>query len=105
MEFKAVLSPNKAKPASKSSTAVAEMDEDGEPKLAEITAPLVGYYSPGPKNLVVGERVETGDMVATIAQLGIVNEVESKVSGEVVEVCVEGNQPVMYGQVLARVKE
>ena len=48
---------------------------------------------------------ETGDIVAVISQLGIANDVESRVSGEIVEVLIEENQPVMFGQVLARIKE
>lgn len=106
LEFKAVLAPEKVKPSARPKAVDASEDEeDAGPKLSDITASLVGYYSPGAKPLTVGERVEVGDMVATIAQLGIVNDVEAKISGEVMEVLVEENQPVMYGQVLARIKE
>lgn len=105
MEFKAVLEPAKsAKPKPAVACASGEVSDEG-PTLAEITAPLVGYYAPGRKPLAVGDKVSQGDIVAVIAQLGIANDVESRVSGEVVEVLIEENQPVMFGQVLARIKE
>lgn len=75
-----------------------------EPDLQTITATLVGYYREAPVPLEVGARVRAGEVVAVISALGIANDVESKVAGEVVEVMVEPNQPVEYGQVLAKVK-
>lgn len=75
-----------------------------EPVLETIAATLVGYYRPSRTPLQVGTTVSKGDIVAIIAALGIANDVESKVSGEVVEVLVEPNQPVEYGQALAKVK-
>lgn len=106
LEFRAVLGSEKAKPK-RTAIAVAEeeADADAGPQLAEVIAHLVGYYRPSSHPLAVGGKVAKGDVVAVIAQLGIANDVESKVDGEVVEVCVEENQPVMFGQVLARIKE
>ncbi len=75
-----------------------------EPELLNITATLVGYYREAKRPLRVGDIVQKGDVVAVVAALGIANDVESKVSGEVVEVLVEPNQPVEYGQTLAKVK-
>jgi acetyl-CoA carboxylase biotin carboxyl carrier protein len=75
-----------------------------EPELQTIAATLVGYYRPTKTPLQVGAVVKKGDIVAVIAALGIANDVESKVSGEVVEVLVEPNQPVEYGQAIAKVK-
>jgi biotin carboxyl carrier protein len=75
-----------------------------EPELQTIAATLVGYYRPTKPPLQIGQTVKKGDIVAIIAALGIANDVESKVAGEVVEVLVEPNQPVEYGQVLAKVR-
>jgi biotin carboxyl carrier protein len=36
--------------------------------------------------------------------LGLPNEIESSFSGEIVEVCVKANDPVQYGQIIARIK-
>lgn len=105
IEFKAVLEPAKsAKPRASAASTVGETADD-IPAFADITAPLVGYYAPGRKPLAVGDKVSQGDIVAVISQLGIANDVESRVSGEIVEVLIEENQPVMFGQVLARIKE
>ena len=95
--FRATLDPLPR--AAKSAT-----DPTNEPTLTSIVAPLVGYYRPGPIELTVGTNVRAGDVVAVIGALGIANEVESKVSGEVVEVFVASGDPVQFNQVLATVK-
>jgi acetyl-CoA carboxylase biotin carboxyl carrier protein len=75
-----------------------------EPEFQTITSTLVGYYRTAKPALQVGTNVKKGDVVAIVAALGIANDVESKFSGEIVEVLVEPNQPVEYGQALAKVK-
>jgi acetyl-CoA carboxylase biotin carboxyl carrier protein len=98
--FSAKLDPVQSKAGSKK-----KADQTpAEPELETIAATLVGYYRQAKRPLNVGSIVAKGDVVAIIAALGIANDVESKVSGEVVEVLVEPNQPVEYGQVLAKVK-
>jgi len=78
--------------------------EPPRPEFETIQATLVGYYRESKTPLRVGASVKKGDLVAIISALGIANDVESKLSGEVVEVMVEPNQPVQYGQALAKVK-
>jgi len=70
----------------------------------EITAPLVGYYQASAPPLSVGQTVTKGDIVAVITALGLANDLEAGVSGEVVDVLVSPGQSVEFGQVLARVK-
>jgi acetyl-CoA carboxylase biotin carboxyl carrier protein len=98
--FSASLDPLPAKSKAKKSAG----QEPVCPELETITATLVGYYRQAKTPLLVGASVKKGDVVAIIAALGIANDVESKVTGEVVEVLVEPNQPVEYGQALAKVK-
>ena len=76
-----------------------------EPKdeLIDVRSTLVGYYRAAKTPLQVGAVVKEGDVVAIIGALGIANDIESPASGEVIEVLVEQNQPVEYGQVLARI--
>jgi len=100
--FKARLEPQpkRAKP-------VVALSEDGTPAeapLSTIRATSVGYYRPASTPLTVGGQVVKGDVVAVISALGLANDVESTVEGEVVEVCVKDGDPVQYGQVLAQVK-
>ncbi|HEY0866194.1 MAG TPA: biotin/lipoyl-containing protein [Fimbriimonas sp.] len=76
----------------------------GGPEILTINATLVGFYRESKTPLAVGQTVQAGDVVAVIAALGIANDVESKVSGEVIEVLIAPDQPVEYGQPLARVR-
>lgn len=69
-----------------------------------IKSPIVGYYRRGAKPLQVGGSVARGDVVAVIDALGIANDVEASVGGEIVEVFVEEGQSVQFGQILATVK-
>lgn len=82
-----------------------EATEPSEPAPKPIRSPLVGYYSTAPRGLKVGQVVKAGDFVATVTALGINNEVEASVNGEVIEVLVADGDPVEYGQTLALVKE
>jgi len=77
-------------------------------QLLEIKSPMVGtfYKSPEPgaeAYVKVGSRVSTGQVVAIIEAMKIMNEIESEVQGVIREVCVENAQPVEFGQVLFRV--
>lgn len=77
-------------------------------KLIDITSPMVGtfYRSPAPDEppyADVGDRIKTGQVVCIVEAMKLMNEVESEVSGEIVEILVQNAQPVEYGQVLMRV--
>jgi biotin carboxyl carrier protein len=100
--FTAALEPNS--PKKKRKTTDAQRDTPAEPETSEVRATLVGYYRPAKTPLELGVTVEKGDVVAVIAALGIANDIEATATGEIVEVLVEPNQPVEYGQVLARIR-
>ncbi len=77
--------------------------------LVEITSPMVGtfYRAPAPGEAVfaeVGSRIASGQTVCIIEAMKLMNELESEVSGEVVEILVENGTPVEFGQVLMKVK-
>ena len=77
--------------------------------LVDVTAPMVGtlYRAPGPDEapfVEVGTRIALGQTVCILEAMKLMNELESEVSGEVVEILVENGTPVEYGQVLMRVK-
>ncbi|HSI72702.1 MAG TPA: biotin/lipoyl-containing protein [Fimbriimonas sp.] len=96
-------------PGASSSTAASKPETQApqEPKdtTTDVKATLVGYYRPSKTPLKSGMQVTTGDVVAVIAALGIANDIEAPITGEVIEVLVSDNEPVQYGQVLARIKE
>jgi acetyl-CoA carboxylase biotin carboxyl carrier protein len=78
-------------------------------KGTPITSPMVGtfYKSPSPDSdpfVTVGQTVSKGDVVCIVEAMKMMNEIESEVSGKVVEVCVEDGQPVEFGQVLMYVE-
>jgi len=77
--------------------------------LLEITAPMVAtfYRSPAPGEpsfVELGARITSGQTVCILEAMKLMNELESEVSGEVVEILVENGTPVEFGQVLMRVK-
>ena len=77
--------------------------------LKDITSPMVGtFYSSAspdaPALAQVGSTVRPGQVLCIIEAMKIMNEIESDVSGEIVEVCVSNETPVEYGTVLFRVR-
>ena len=77
--------------------------------LLEITAPMVAtfYRAPAPGEapfVEVGARITSGQTVCILEAMKLMNELESEVSGEVVEILVDNGTPVEFGQVLMRVK-
>jgi acetyl-CoA carboxylase biotin carboxyl carrier protein len=77
-------------------------------KLVDVISPMVGtfYRSPAPDEapfVNVGDRIRTGQTVCIIEAMKLMNELESEVSGEIVEILVQNGDPVEYGQPLMRV--
>ena len=83
--------------------------QEQAPQRRAITSPMVGAFyaapSPGAKPFVkVGDTVSVGQVVCIVEAMKLMNEIESEVSGRVVQVCVEDGQSVEYGQVLMYVE-
>jgi acetyl-CoA carboxylase biotin carboxyl carrier protein len=77
-----------------------------------IKSPIVGTYyaSPSPNAdafVAVGAKVESGQVLCIIEAMKLMNEIESDVAGEVVQIFVENGKPVEYGEPLfgIRVRE
>ena len=51
----------------------------------------------------VGGRVRKGDTVCIIEAMKLMNEIETEISGSVVEILVQNGEPVEYGQPLVRI--
>ncbi|NTW54316.1 MAG: acetyl-CoA carboxylase biotin carboxyl carrier protein [Chlorobaculum sp.] len=97
-----------ARPAAQEQQAPAAA-EPAASDLIDIHSPIVGtfYRSPSPDSLPFvneGDKVKSGDPLCIIEAMKLMNEIESEVSGTIVEVLVENGQPVEYNQVLFRVK-
>ncbi len=77
--------------------------------LLEVTAPMVGtfYRAPAPEEppfVDIGTKIRVGQAVCILEAMKLMNELESEVNGEVMEILVENGTPVEFGQVLMRVK-
>ncbi|MEI8346839.1 MAG: acetyl-CoA carboxylase biotin carboxyl carrier protein [Pseudomonadota bacterium] len=77
--------------------------------LLEVVSPFVGTFyrasSPNaPEFVKTGDRIAPGKVLCIIEAMKIMNEIESDISGVIVEVCVENENYVEYGQVLFKVK-
>lgn len=77
--------------------------------LQTITAPMVGtfYRSPAPGEppfVELGTRIKAGQTVCILEAMKLMNELETEVAGEVVEILVESGTPVEFGQVLMRIR-
>jgi acetyl-CoA carboxylase biotin carboxyl carrier protein len=74
-----------------------------------VNSPIVGtfYVSAGadkPAYVKVGDKVKKGDVLCIIEAMKIMNEIQSEIDGEVVEILVSNEQMVEYGQKLFRIK-
>ena len=75
----------------------------------EIKSPIVGTFyvssSPdAPAYVKVGDKVKKGDILCIIEAMKLMNEIESDTDGEIVEILVQNEAPVEYGQVLFKIQ-
>ncbi|MFQ5447361.1 MAG: acetyl-CoA carboxylase biotin carboxyl carrier protein, partial [Saprospiraceae bacterium] len=101
------VAPTPAPPATAEAEKPAEAPakEKSEKNYLEIKSPMVGtfYRSASPEKppyVEVGQKVKTGDVVCIIEAMKLFNEIEAEVSGSIVKVMVDNEQPVEYDQVL-----
>ena len=91
-------------PAAAPGTLTAAAEAEGE-EVHVITSPIVGtfYRAPSPEAEAfadVGSRVSKGKVLCIIESMKLMNEIESDVEGEIVEVYARNGQPVEYGEKL-----
>jgi acetyl-CoA carboxylase biotin carboxyl carrier protein len=100
-----------ASPGSSTPAALAAPDQvpaaapQPQPDLHTIKSPIVGTFyatpSPGADNFVkVGDTIEVGQVLCIIEAMKLMNEIESDVAGQLVQILVENGQPVEYGEPL-----
>ncbi|HEY9706005.1 MAG TPA: acetyl-CoA carboxylase biotin carboxyl carrier protein [Allocoleopsis sp.] len=80
-----------------------------EKKWIDIPSPIVGtfYRSSGPDEspyVQIGDRIRIGQVVCIIEAMKVMNEIESEVSGQVMDILVQNAQTVEFGQVLMRIQ-
>ena len=84
--------------------------EKEEPNLHFIKSPMVGtfYRAPtpdAPPYVDIGDKINKGDVVCIIEAMKIMNEIESDVKGEIVEVLIVNEGPVEFNQPLFKVRK
>ncbi len=79
------------------------------PGLVDLISPIVGifYRAPSPEAppfAEVGSRVKKGQVLCIVEAMKLMNEIESEIEAEVVEILVTNGQPVEYGEILFRLR-
>lgn len=77
--------------------------------LIIISSPIVGtfYGSPSPEKesfVNIGSKVKKGDTLCIIEAMKLMNEVDSEIDGEIVEIMVKDGEMVEYGEPLFKIK-
>lgn len=99
-----------AQPSAATAASTAETPKVETKKGTPVVSPMVGtfYSAPSPDAepfVSVGKSINKGDKVCIIEAMKLMNEIESEVTGKVVEICVQDGQPVEFGQVLMYIEE
>lgn len=91
---------------------VSESSEEvvDEEDLVVIEAPMVGtfYRAPAPDAppfVEVGSKVVKGQTLCIVEAMKLMNEIETEVDGEVVEILAENAEPVEYGRPLFKIRK
>lgn len=85
-------------------------DDEELEGLSIVNAPMVGTFyrqpEPGAEPFAgKGQQVKKGQTLCIIEAMKLMNEIESELSGELVEVFVEDGQSVQYGDRLFAIRE
>lgn len=99
--------PVAAAPAPAPAAAPAAAPADN-PNIVTINSPMVGtYYSkPNPNSepfVKVGDRVNTETVICIVEAMKMFNEIQAEISGEIVAILVDNEEPVDHGKPLFKV--
>lgn len=88
---------------------VEKLEEKSEPGLHIIYSPMVGtfYRAPSPHSepfVKVGDKVKKGQVLCIIEAMKLMNEIESDVDGEILEIYAQNAQSVEFGAKLFGIK-
>ena len=80
-----------------------------EDEKSNFKSPMVGtfYRKPSPDDaefVQVGDQVNKGDVLCIIEAMKVMNEIQSDVSGEIVDIRAQDGDSVEYGQPLFKIK-
>ncbi len=100
-------SPSPAPAQAPAPAAAAGPKADG-PGIVTIKAPMVGtfYARPNPKSepfVKVGQRVTKDTVICIIEAMKVFNEIPAEVSGKVIDILIDAEQPVDFGRPLFKI--
>jgi acetyl-CoA carboxylase biotin carboxyl carrier protein len=92
-----------------SPASAASAEPETEPNVHVIRSPIVGtfYRAPSPESdpfAEIGQKIARGKILCIIESMKLMNEIESDVEGEIVEVYPRNGQPVEYGEKLFAIR-
>lgn len=92
-------------PTENPQTSETNISPSEEVKGQQVLSPMVGtfYAQPAPDKdafVKVGDKVKKGQILCIIEAMKLMNEIESEYDGEIVDVFVEDEEMVEYGQPL-----
>lgn len=92
-----------------SQIAIDKIEEKIEENLHIISSPMVGtfYRAPSPHSepfVKVGDKVKKGQVLCIIEAMKLMNEIESDVDGEILEIYVQNAQAIEFGAKLFGIK-
>jgi acetyl-CoA carboxylase biotin carboxyl carrier protein len=78
--------------------------------IETFNSPMVGtfYRKPSPDDpsfVEVGKKVNQGDVLCIVEAMKVMNEIQSEIKGEIVEILVEDGASVEYSQPLFKIRK
>lgn len=108
-----VLAPQQASNSASEAERSAVAEESTTPRKSEeghiVTSPFVGtfYTAPSPESepyVQLNQDIKKGEVLCIVEAMKLMNELESEVSGKILEIYPGNGQAVEYGQKLFRIK-
>ena len=104
-----VQAPASSAPSSVPQVSETKVENSTNADLAVFESPMVGtfYRKPSPDDpafVKVGDSVKKGDTLCIIEAMKVMNEIQSEISGEIVEILVEDGSSVEFGQLLFKIR-
>lgn len=99
-------------PAQNQNTPSPEQPSNANPEkddCSSFASPMVGtfYRRPSPEDpefVKAGDKINKGDVLCIIEAMKVMNEIQSDISGELVEILVEDGVSVEFGQALYKIR-
>ena len=104
-----VQAPSPTTTSSVPQVADTKVENSTKDDLAVFESPMVGtfYRKPSPDDpafVKVGDSVKKGDTLCIIEAMKVMNEIQSEISGEIVDILVEDGSSVEFGQSLFKIR-